>query len=183
MEGWINKECKAHALDCHHCILFRWATSHLITFFWSYVCVVTFFWYCCYMLCFSLCGVYVARMEQQGTHQGTQSSYSWSSSCYFIQVSNLTWHLLLVMHVCVIFSFGFIIVFVLIMIDVCLLNFRIKLHSLIAYPKTCGFVVFFTLFMCNEYLLKFQEIVDHDVTIVQQNLLKKNFLEVGSHLN
>lgn len=107
MEGWINKECKAHALDCHHCILFRWATSHLITFFWSYVCVVTFFWYCCYMLCFSLCGVYVARMEQQGMHQGTQSSYSWSLSCYFIQVSNLTWHLLLVTHVCVIFFFWF----------------------------------------------------------------------------
>jgi hypothetical protein len=37
--------------------------------------------------------------------------------------------------------------------------------------------------MCNEYLLKFQEIVDHDVTIVQQKLLKKNLLEVGSHLN
>lgn len=63
---------------------------HLITFFRLYVCVVTFFWYCCYMLCFSLCAVYVARMEQQGTHQGTQSSYSWSLSCYFIQVSNLT---------------------------------------------------------------------------------------------
>lgn len=62
---------------------------HLITFFWSYVCVVTFFWYCCYTLCFPLCGVCVARMEQQGTHQGTQSSYSWSSSCYFIQMSNL----------------------------------------------------------------------------------------------
>jgi hypothetical protein len=80
---------------------------HLITFFRLYVCVVTFFWYCCYMLCFSLCAVYVARMEQQGTHQGTQSSYSWSLSCYFIQVSNLTWRLLLVMHVCVIVFFWF----------------------------------------------------------------------------
>jgi hypothetical protein len=69
------------------------------------------------------------------------------------------------------------------MIDVSLLSFRIKLHSLIAYPKTCGFLVFSTLFMCNEYLLKFQEIVDHDVTIVQQKILKKSLLEVGSHLN
>jgi hypothetical protein len=80
---------------------------HLITFILSYVCVVTFFWYCCYTLCFPLCEVCVARMEQQGMHQGTQSSYPWSSSCYFIQRSNLTWRLLLVMHVCLIVFFWF----------------------------------------------------------------------------
>jgi hypothetical protein len=125
---------------------------HLITFFWSYVCVVTFFWYCCYMLCFSLCGVYDARMEQQGMHQGTQNSYS--CSYYYIQVSNLTWRLLLIMHVCVIVFFWF-------YNCVCIdndwhefLKFSNILHSLVAYPKTCGFFVFFSSCSCamNIYL-------------------------------
>jgi len=124
MYGWINKECKAHALGYRHCILFRGATSP--NHFLLVLCV------CCHLLLVLLLYVMFPPLWGLCCKDGATRNASRNTKLLLLVIimlfySNEQPHLTPSFgHTCVCHCFfGFVIVFLLITIDMSLLSFII----------------------------------------------------------
>jgi hypothetical protein len=141
--------------------MFKWTNSPNQNFF-GCACVVTFFWSYHYTYCFPLHGAFMYMYETtRRVSRGTKllvlviivSFYSSEQPCMI----TFFWSCMCVS----LLSYGFITIFCLITINISLLNFLAKISFLHCIFKDLGsFFVISTLFMCNEYLLKFLEMYD-----------------------